>query len=165
MEVSFKKQPKGGDATWFRCFEANWHEVWMNQSEKEKNMKRICLVTLVLVFGLCLASTALAGSKEAAKKNVEDVVAAINEGTDPESINANDYEPYVFILEEDGMLVVHPSLAGKSLEEEAPPVYEAIANAVEEGEETADYMWQGSMKHSFLQQTDSGLIVGSGYSK
>lgn len=127
-------------------------------------MKRILVATLVLIFGLCLATNALAGSKEAAKQNVKDVVESINAGTDPEAINANDYEPYVFILEEDGLLVVHPSLEGESLAEKAPPVYEAIANAVQEGKETADYMWQGSMKHSFVQQTDSGLIVGSGYS-
>ena len=128
-------------------------------------MKRIIIVTLVLIFGLCLATNALAGSKEAAKKNVEDVVAAIDGGKDAKSINANDYDPYVFILEEDGMLVVHPSLAGKSLAEVAPPVYESIAAAVKEGKETADYMWKGAMKHSFVMKTKNNLIVGSGYTE
>ncbi len=128
-------------------------------------MKRIVIVLLVLICGLCLAGNALAGSKEAAKKNVEDVVAAINGGKDAKTINANDYDPYVFILEEDGMLVVHPSLAGKSLKEAAPPVYEAIAAAVKEGKETADYMWKDAMKHSFVQKTDNNLIVGSGYNE
>jgi signal transduction histidine kinase len=112
-----------------------------------------------------MATTGLAGSKEAAKKNVDEVVAAINGGKEAKSINANDYDPYVFILEEDGMLVVHPSLAGKSLAEVAPPVYEAIAAAVKEGKDTADYMWKGAMKHSFVQKTDNDLIVGSGYSE
>jgi hypothetical protein len=128
-------------------------------------MKRVVIVTLVVIFALCMATTGLAGSKEAAKKNVEEVVAAINGGKDAKSINANDYDPYVFILEEDGMLVVHPSLTGKSLKEVAPPVYEAIAAAVKEDKETADYMWKGKMKHSYVQKTDNDLIVGSGYSK
>ncbi|MBS0012907.1 MAG: cache domain-containing protein [Desulfobacterales bacterium] len=128
-------------------------------------MKRIVIVMLVLFCGLCLAGNALAGGKEAAKKNVAEVVAAINGGKDVKTINANDYDPYVFILEEDGMLVVHPSLAGKSLKEAAPPVYEAIAAAVKEGKETADYMWQGAMKHSYVQKTNNNLIVGSGYSE
>jgi signal transduction histidine kinase len=128
-------------------------------------MKRIIIVLLVLIFGLCLATNALAGGKEAAKKNVEDVVAAINGGKDAKTINANDYDPYVFVLEEDGMLVVHPSLTGKSLKEVAPPVYEAIATSVKEGKETADYMWKGSMKHSYVKKTDNNLIVGSGYSE
>ncbi len=128
-------------------------------------MKRIAIVTLVLICGLCLAANAVAGGKEAAKKNVEEVVAAINGGKDAKEINANDYDPYVFILKEDGMLVVHPSLAGESLKEKADVVYQAIITAVNEGKETADYMWKGAMKHSFVQKTDGGLIVGSGYSE
>lgn len=128
-------------------------------------MKRILIVALVLICGLCLSTYALAGGKEAAKKNVEEVVAAVNGGKDAKSINANDYDPYVFILEEDGTVVVHPSLTGKSLKEVAPPVYEAIAAAVKEGKETADYMWKDAMKHSYVMKTDNGLIVGSGYSE
>jgi signal transduction histidine kinase len=128
-------------------------------------MKRIVIVLLVLFCGLCLAGNALAGGKEAAKKNVAEVVAAINAGKDAKTINANDYDPYVFILKKDGMLVVHPSLAGKSLKEVAPPVYEAIAAAVKEGKETADYMWKDAMKHSYIQKTNNNLIVGSGYSE
>ncbi len=128
-------------------------------------MKRIIIVTLVLIFGLCLATNALAAGKEDAKKNVETVVAAVDGCKDTATINANDYDPYVFILKEDGMLVVHPSLTGKSLKEVAPPVYEAIVTSVKEGKETADYMWKGAMKHSFVQKTKNGLIVGSGYSE
>lgn len=128
-------------------------------------MKRIVIVLLVLFCGLYLAGNALAGGKQAARKNVAEVVAAINGGKDAKTINANDYDPYVFILKEDGMLVVHPSLAGKSLKEVAPPVYEAIATAVKKGEETADYMWKDAMKHSYVQKTNNNLIVGSGYSE
>ncbi len=128
-------------------------------------MKRLAIGLLVVVFAMSLAANAIAGGKEAAKKNVDDVVAAINGGKDAKSFNANDYDPYVFILEEDGLLVVHPSLAGESLKEKAEVVYDAIVTAVKEGKETADYMWQGSMKHSYVKKTDGGLIVGSGYSE
>ncbi|HKJ64735.1 MAG TPA: cache domain-containing protein [Desulfopila sp.] len=128
-------------------------------------MKRITIVLLVLIFGLCLTTNALAGTKEAAKKNVDEVVTAINGGKDAKSINANDYDPYVFVFQEDGTMFVHPSLVGKSLKEAAPPVYEAIVKGVNEGKDMVDYMWKGAMKHSYVKKTDSGLIVGSGYSK
>ena len=128
-------------------------------------MKRLAIGLLVVVFAMSLAANAIAGGKEAAKKNVDEVVAAINGGKDAKSINANDYDPYVFILEDNGLLVVHPSLAGESLKEKAEVVYDAIVTAVKEGKETADYMWKGKMKHSYVKKTDGGLIVGSGYSE
>jgi len=128
-------------------------------------MKRLAIGLLVVVFAMSLAANAIAGGKEAAKKNVDEVVAAINGGKDAKSINANDYDPYVFVFQEDGTMLVHPSLVGKSLKEAAPPVYEAIVKGVGEGKEMVDYMWKGSMKHSYVKKTDGGLIVGSGYSE
>jgi hypothetical protein len=118
---------------------------------------------MVFVFGLCLSITVFAADKEAIQKNVDGIVAAIDGGKAAADFKANDYEPYVFIMEENGNLIVHPSLTGQSLKEKAEPVYNAIIKATPEGI-WVDYEWQGAMKHSYVRKTGGNLIVGSGYS-
>ena len=70
----------------------------------------------VLHAHMLYTTNALAGTKEAAKKNVDEVVAAINGGKDAKSINANDYASYGFVFQEDGTMFVHPSLVAKKPE-------------------------------------------------
>ena len=127
-------------------------------------MKRVCIVLLSLAVVFFLATGSFAADKDAIKKNVDGIVAEIDGGKDAKTFNANDYTPYAFIMEKDGMLVVHPSLAGDSLKEKAAPVYEALIKSTPEGT-WVDYEWKGKMKHSYVKTTQGGLIVGSGYSE
>ncbi len=126
-------------------------------------MKRTSMVMLTVVLGIFLATGAVAADKVAIQKNVDGIVSGIDGGKNAAEFKANDFEPYAFIMEEDGNLIVHPSLAGQSLKEKAAPVYEALIKATPEGV-WVDYEWKGKMKHSYVRKTKGGLIVGSGYS-
>ncbi len=120
----------------------------------------VCLLCLVLLY----AVGATAGDKNLIKKNVDGIVDAINKGKAPNSFKANDYDPYTFIMKKNGVLIVHPSLAGESLKKKAPPVYEALTQSKSYGK-WVDYIWKEKQKHSYVKTTVSGLIVGSGYSE
>jgi hypothetical protein len=130
------------------------------------NMKRITVISLTLIIGLCLATGAFAADKAAIKKQVDDIVVAIDGGKTAEDFTsaAQNKPYYVFIMEEDGMLLVHPSLVGKSLKEKAEPVYNECAKATADGI-WVDYVWKEKQKHTYVRKTKSGLIVGSGYSE
>lgn len=128
-------------------------------------MKKFMLVCFVTVFGLFMASASLAADEAAIAANVNGIVEAINGGKAPTEFKAGDYDPYIYIMEESGMLLVHPTLQGQSLgEEKFKPVYEAIIQATSEGV-WVDYEWQGGLKKAYVRKTQGGLIVGSGYSK
>ena len=120
----------------------------------------VCLICLVLLF----TAGAIAADKTLIKQNVDSIVKAINKGKAPDSFNANDYAPYAFIMKKNGVLVVHPSLAGESLKKKAPPVYKALMKSKSTGK-WVDYVWKEKQKHSYVKTTVSGLIVGSGYSE
>jgi len=125
-------------------------------------MKRF-VFALSLLSVLCFAAASLATVNEAAiSDNVNAIVAGIDQGQDVMSFKADAYEPYAFIMEEDGTLLVHPTLSGESLKEKAPPVYEALMKATPEGV-WVEYEWQGKTKHTFAKKTKGNLIVGSGY--
>jgi len=126
-------------------------------------MKKGLVILLVSLVSLFLAFNAVAADKAAIKKNVDGIVAGIDGGKKATDFKANDYKPYAFIMEKGGILVVHPSLAGKSLKDAAGPVYDALVKATPEGT-WVDYEWKGKQKHSYVKTTKSGLIVGSGYS-
>jgi hypothetical protein len=129
-------------------------------------MKRVAIISLTLIFGLCLATGALAVDKDAIKKQVDDIVVAIDGG----KMAADFAGPvqnkpyYVFIMEEGGNLLVHPSLVGQSLKEKAEPVYNECAKATADGV-WVGYVWKEKQKHTYVRKTASGLIVGSGYSE
>jgi hypothetical protein len=129
-------------------------------------MKRVAIISLILVLGLCLATNAFAVDKDAIKKQVDDIVVAIDGGKMAKDFaSAAQNKPYyVFIMEENGMLLVHPSLAGQSLKEKAEPVYNECAKATADGV-WVSYVWKGKQKHTYVRKTKSGLIVGSGYSE
>lgn len=124
-------------------------------------MKRIALALSVLAL-FCFATGAMAVDKAAISKNVDEIVAGIESGTDAASFKADSVEPYAFIMQEDGQMLAHPSLTGKSLKEVAGPVYEALLQATPEGV-WVEYEWKGKMKHTYAKKTSSNLIVGSGY--
>jgi hypothetical protein len=129
-------------------------------------MKRITIISLTLIIGLCLATGAFAADKAAIKKQVDDIVVAIDGGKTAEDFTgaAQNKPHYVFIMKEDGMLLVHPSLVGQSLKEKAEPVYNECAKATADGI-WVDYVWKEKQKHTYVRKTKSGLIVGSGYSE
>ena len=70
--------------------------------------------------------------------------------------------PYAFIMEAEGKLIVHPTLAGKDLKVEGMPIYEAIKAATPQGE-WVKYVWKEKEKNTYIKRTNSNLIVGSGY--
>lgn len=124
-------------------------------------MKRRAFVLSVFAV-IFIVTGAWAVDKDAISKNVDTIVAGIEGGKDATGFKAEAYEPYAFIMEESGKLLVHPSLAGESLKEKAPPVYEALTKATHEGV-WVEYEWKGKLKHTYAKKTKSNLIVGSGY--
>ena len=129
-------------------------------------MKRVAIISLALIFGLCLATGAFAADKDAIKKQVDDIVVAIDGGKTAEDFSsaAQNKPSYVFIMEEGGKLLVHPSLVGQSLKEKAEPVYNECAKATADGV-WVGYVWKEKQKHTYVRKTKSSLIVGSGYSE
>lgn len=124
-------------------------------------MKRIAFTLSILAL-ICFTGFAMAVDEAAIKKNVDAIVAGIDGGQDAASFKADGFDPYAFIMKEDGEMVVHPSLAGQSLKEQAAPVYEALMKATPEGV-WVEYEWKGKMKHTYARKTQANLIVGSGY--
>ena len=129
-------------------------------------MKRVAIICLTLIFSLCLATGAFAVDKDAIKKQVDDIVVAIDGGkTAADFASTAQNKPYyVFIMEEGGNLLVHPSLVGKSLKEKAEPVYNECAKATADGV-WVGYVWKEKQKHTYVRKTTGGLVVGSGYSE
>ena len=130
-------------------------------------MKKYTLITLVLFVSLALAAAVFAAADKAAiQKQVDEIVAAIDGGKKAADFaDAAKRQPYyVFIMEKDGKLLVHPSLAGQSLKEKAEPAYTACVKATPAGA-WVDYVWQGQKKNTYVRMTKTGLIVGSGYSE
>jgi len=129
-------------------------------------MKRVAILSLALIFALCLAAGAFAADKAAIKKQVDDIVVAIGSGkTAQDFADAAHNKPYyVFIMEQGGMLLVHPSLTGESLKDKAEPVYNECAKATAMGV-WVGYVWKGKQKHTYVRKAKGGLIVGSGYSE
>jgi hypothetical protein len=124
-------------------------------------MKRLAVV-LSLFVGFFFTNSALAIDESAISTNVNSIVAGLENGTDVMTFSADNYDPYAFIMEEGGKMLVHPSLAGESLKEKAPPVYTALLQANQDGV-WIEYEWQGKVKHTYAKKTSNNLIVGSGY--
>ena len=127
-------------------------------------MKKCFLIMLVVVVSLSLTGIVSAADKDAIKAQVDEIAIAI-EGGKPASdfADAAKREPnYVFIMEESGNLLVHPSLVGKSLKEEAAPAYDAVVQATLEGN-WVKYEWKDKEKNAYVRKTKTGVIVGSGY--
>ena len=127
-------------------------------------MKKYFLMMLIVIVGLSLTGIVSAADKDAIKAQVDEIAIAI-EGGKPASdfADAAKMEPhYVFIMEESGNVLVHPSLVGKSLKEAAAPPYDAVVQATPEGNWVM-YEWNGKEKNTYVRKTKTGVIVGSGY--
>ena len=129
-------------------------------------MKKYLLIMLVVLVGLSLTGIVSAADvdKDAIKAKVDEIAVAI-EGGKPASdfADAAKLEPhYVYIMEESGNVLVHPSLVGKNLKEAAMPAFEAVSTATMEGG-WVKYEWQGAEKNAYVRKTKTGVIVGSGY--
>lgn len=129
-------------------------------------MKRFLILFIVLTLLFFVGSSVSAEDRDAIQKQVDDIVMAIDSGKMAEDFkDAAQNEPYyVFILEEGGNTLVHPTLVGKSLKEAAEPVYNELIKATPDGN-WIDYVWKEKQKHTYVRNTKGGLIVGSGYSE
>ena len=127
-------------------------------------MKKYFLIMLVVVVGLALTGVVSAADKDAIKAKVDEIAVAI-EGGKPVSdfADAAKLKPhYVYIMEEGGKLLVHPSLTGENLKEKAAPAFDAVSQATMEGN-WVKYEWKGAEKNAYVRKTKTGVIVGSGY--
>ncbi len=127
-------------------------------------MKKYLLIMLVVMVGLSLTGFVSAADKDAIKAKVDEIAVAI-EGGKPASdfADAAKLKPhYVYIMEESGNVLVHPSLVGKNLKEAAKPAFEAVSQATMEGN-WVKYEWKGAEKNAYVRKTKTGVIVGSGY--
>jgi hypothetical protein len=127
-------------------------------------MKKYFMIMLVVIVGLSLTGIVSAADKDAIKAQVDEIVVAIDGGKMASDFaDAAKKEPYyVYILEENGKVLVHPSLVGESLKEKAAPAYDAVVTATPEGT-WVKYEWKGAEKNAYVRKTKSGAIVGSGY--
>jgi hypothetical protein len=127
-------------------------------------MKIYLQILLVAIIGVLVAGPASAADRDAIKAQVDEIAIAI-EGGKPASdfADAANRKPhYVYIMEESGKLLVHPSLTGESLKEKAAPAFDAVVQATMEGN-WVKYQWQGAEKNAYVRKTKTGVIVGSGY--
>ena len=127
-------------------------------------MKKATIISLALILGLCLVAGAFAADKDAIKKQVDEIVVSIDSGKKAQDFKdaAQNKPSYVFIMEENGEMLVHPSLVGQSLKDKAEPVYNECSKATTDGT-WVEYEWQGKQKNTYVRKTKDGLIVGSGY--
>ena len=117
-----------------------------------------------MVVGLLLTGVVSAADKDAIKAQVDEIAIAI-EGGKPASdfADAAKRTPhYVFIIEENGKILVHPKLVGESLKEKAAVAYDAVVQATIEGN-WVKYEWKDKEKNTYVRKTKTGVIVGSGY--
>lgn len=128
---------------------------------EEESMKR--LLILISMVALTLFTTqAISADREAISKNVDAMVAAIDGGKAATDFAPDAYTPYAFVMDAEGMLIVHPKLAGKDLKEVAKPIYDALQAATPAGV-WIQYQWDGKEKNTYAKKTKSNLIVASGY--
>jgi len=121
-------------------------------------MKKALTICLAMMIGICLSTGAMAADESAIKGNVDG-------GKSSTDYNPGDYDPYVFIMEKGGTMVVHPTKQGQSLStDEFKPVYDALVQSMPEGV-WVEYEWAGAGKRTYVRTTAGGLIVGSGYTK
>jgi hypothetical protein len=127
-------------------------------------MKRYFLMMLVVVMGLALTGVVSADDKGAIKAQVDEIVMAIDGGKMASDFAdaANKKPYYVYIMETNGNLLVHPSLVGENLKEKAAPAFDAVVQATPGGTWVM-YEWKGKEKNAYVRKTASGVIVGSGY--
>ncbi len=132
-------------------------------------MKKILCTILFLMVGIMLTGVTWAADKEAIEKQVknqvDEVVAAIDSGKKVQDLKIlATKEPYhIFIMEQGGKILLHPSLEGDDMKNQYGATYDAVIKATAEGL-WVEYDYFGKMKRTYVKKTKGGLIVGSGYS-
>lgn len=117
---------------------------------------------LLLMLALFFVANVLAEDKISAEKNVSEMIALLESGRDASSVAPDAFTPYVFVMDQDGRLLVHPTLAGEDLKEKARPIYEILLRATPEGL-WVEYTWKGKEKQTFVKRYRDRFIVASGY--
>jgi len=126
----------------------------------------VVMATLVTI-SFCFSGWA--ADKEAIekqiKKQVDEVVAAIDGGKKVEDFKIlATKEPYhIFVMEQGGKILLHPSLEGDDMKSQYRASYDAVIKGTDEGL-WVEYEYFGKMKRTYVKKTRGGLIVGSGYS-
>ncbi|MBF0303309.1 MAG: hypothetical protein HQK73_09730 [Desulfamplus sp.] len=125
-------------------------------------MKRVALISLVLLLGLCVPFSAIAADKEAIEKGVSAVVSSGK--LDDETCKANAPESlYIFVMEEGGKLLVHPKK--DAIQNLNAPKYQVIYDEVKKASPEGvwvKYNWDGKEKNTFVKKVGD-KIVGCGY--
>lgn len=123
----------------------------------------LVLAVYCLGFETGFAATFEAEADRAAiKQHVDEAVMAINQGTPIDSFAADSFKPYLFVIDAQGKVLVHPTLTGEFLQEKAAPVYAALEQATTMGS-WVTYYWKGEDKASYVRRTIHNDIVGSGF--
>jgi len=117
---------------------------------------------LLLMLALFFVANVLAEDKISAEKNVSEMIALLDSGREASSVAPDAFTPYVFVMDQDGRLLVHPTLAGEDLTEKARPIYDILQQATPEGL-WVEYSWKGKDKRTFIKRYRERLIVASGY--
>ena len=126
-------------------------------------MKKVltACMTMILVLTVALSAFAEQPYKEAIKKRVEEIVAAINSGkTAADFKSAAREDPFVFIMKMDGAMLVHPTLAGKNMKDK--PMYKVVSKADANGSWVTYEVFPGWSLTSYVKKTKDELIVGCG---
>lgn len=124
-------------------------------------MKRLAL--LLSLLALCLfVENSWAADKATISAMVDGLVAEIDNGKAVKDVQATAYDPYVFVMEASGMMLVHPKFAGKDYKKELPTIFAALMQASPEGT-WVQYTWEDKEKNSYVRMTKNHLVVGSGY--
>ena len=95
-------------------------------------------------------------------KNVDTIVAAINDGKSATGFKSTDYSPFCGIMNEEGELIVSPKGSGINLKRWAPYIYTEIAKGTVSGI-WVDYPVKGKLKHVYVKKTKNNMFVTSGY--
>ena len=117
---------------------------------------------LLLMLALFFVANVLAEDKISAEKNVSEMIALLDSGREATSIAPDAFTPYVFVMDQDGRLLVHPTLSGEDLKEKARPIYDILQQATPEGM-WVEYSWKGKDKRTFIKRYQGRFIVASGY--
>ena len=125
-------------------------------------MKRNLFAGLVLLVSMMLTGVILAHEIEENKILVDEVVVAINNGNKAEDFKELAYKKpyYLFIMEQNGTFLVHPSVA--RLQDWDKDIFDALSKATTEGL-WVSYPMLGETAHTYVRRTKSGLIVASGH--
>jgi hypothetical protein len=108
--------------------------------------------------------TATAADKPSIMKNVDTIVADINNGKSATDIKPDVFSPFIAIMDAEGKMIVHPQYPGFNVRNVVPFIYNEIAKGTVDGV-WVEYPSGGKLKHVYVKKTSNDLFVTSGYFK